>query len=530
MTAKAAPKPAKTRSVSLRGKPGGVLWLMGHELRLYWRRGKMRPKSGLILVAILLSVWLLASWALFQRVGSAIPPPPFNEGAYAGIALAGVSIAIAFIASVMISQAILGAVDAIYTRNDLDLLLSSPVSPWRMLIVRSSAIAIGALPLYAGLMGPPLLWLSIYSSPLWLSSIVFLITLAFAATGLALLIVTGLFRLIGPKNTRMLAQILSAVAGAAVFLSFQYLNINGRTAGGPMTQEQVAALVARLNIDPQVWWLFPARAMTGDLPATLLWVIATAALFPLGVFIFSRSFVADAAAAAAMGRRKRGVDARVAEVRGGVISSVVRKEFRLLIRDPVLLSQIGLQVVYLLPLGFVLLRPGGGVTITEAAFAPALTLLSSAISGSLIWITVSAEDAPDLIASAPVSIQSIDRAKLIAAIGPVWAAMSIPLIALFARDVWAASWALGGVLAASTSSALIGLWRRNPGSRRDFVRRRQGGSVLTALGQTFVALGTSATVGFGAYGWPWLSLIPAIIAAAVLGALHKPPPAVPAAA
>lgn len=530
MTPTKAAKSEQARSASLKGAPGSILWLMGHELRLYWRRGKMKPKSGLILVAFLMGIWLLASWAVFHRVGPFIPPPPFNDGPYAGLALAGVVIIIAFIASVMISSAILAAVEAIYTRNDLDLLLSSPVSPWRVLIVRSSAIAVGALPLYAGLMGPPLLWLSIYSSPLWLSSIVFLVTLAFAATGIALLIVTGLFRLIGPRNTRMLAQILSAVAGAAVFLGFQYLNINGRGTTSPASREQMEAMVRQLDIDPQVWWLFPARAMTGDIPATLLWILLIAIIFPLGVFIFSRSFVADAAAAAAMGRRKRGPDARIAAVRGGLTRSVVRKELRLLIRDPVLLSQIGLQIVYLLPLGFVLIRPGNDVTMIEAAFAPALTLLSSALSGSLIWITVSAEDAPDLIASAPVGSNSIDRAKLIAAIAPVWAAMTIPLIALLLRSPWAGAWALGGVIAASTSSALIGLWRRTPGSRRDFVRRRQGGSVMTALGQTFVALGVSATAGFGAYGWPWLSIIPAIIAAAILGALYKPPPPMPATA
>src|SRR5262249_54604814 len=201
----------------------------------------------------------------------------------------------------------------------------------------------------------------------------------------------------------------------------------------------------------------------------------------------------------AMGQKKKHADARVAAVRGGVLSSVVRKEFRLLIRDPVLLSQIGLQLIYLLPLGFVLLRPGGGLRITEAAFAPALTLLSSALSGSLIWVTVSAEDAPDLIASSPVGQRLLDRGKLIAALAPVWALMSLPLIALMVRSLWRGLWATGGVLRASTASALIGLWRRQPGSRREFVRRRQGGSVVTAFGQTFVSLGISGTVGLGAY-------------------------------
>jgi ABC-2 type transport system permease protein len=467
---------------------------------------------------------MLVTFALFYRIGPIIPPPPFDDGVGAGLALAGVGLVIAFIGSVMTSGAILRSVEAIYTRNDLDLLLSSPLSPWRVLTVRACAIAIGALPLYAGLLGPPLFWLAVFSSPLWLSSIVFLVTLAFAATGIALLIVAALFRLIGPRNTRVLAQILSAVAGVSVFLAFQYFNIASRGAG-PMTEEQAMELVANFNIDPQVWWLFPARALTGDLPATFLWLLVAAAIFPLGVFVFSRSFVSDAAAAAAMGRRKRIADDRIASLRSGVMRSVVRKELRLLLRDPLLLSQIGLQIAYLLPLGFILLRPDGGIELTPAAFAPALTLLSSALCGSLIWITVSAEDAPDLISSAPVSARYIDRAKLMAAVLPVWAVMIIPLIALFSRSPWAGSWALAGVIMASVSSSLIGLWRRNPGSRRDFVRRRQGASVLTGLGQTFVALGLSAAAGFGAYDWPWLAILPAIIAFAILGALHKPPPA-----
>jgi ABC-2 type transport system permease protein len=509
---------------TLRGRPGSVLWLMGHELRIYWRRSSTRPKSGLILVGLLLGLWTLVTFGLFYGIGRSIPTPPFNDGPGAGLALAGVSLVIAFIGSVMASGAILRAVEAIYTRNDLDLLLSSPLSPWRVLIVRACAIAIGALPLYAGLLGPPLFWLAIFSSPLWLSSIIFLVTLAFVATGIALLIVTVLFRMIGPKNTRVLAQILSAVAGVSVFLAFQYFNITSRNTG-QMTEEQAMALIARFNIDPHAWWLFPARAMTGDLPATFLWLLAAAAIFPLGVYIFSRSFVADAAAAAAMGRRKRGPDVRVAAVRDGVMRSVVRKEFRLLLRDPLLLSQIGLQVAYLLPIGFFLLRPGGGIDLTPAAFAPALTLLSSALCGSLIWITVSAEDAPDLISSAPVATRHIDRAKLVAAILPVWTVMAIPLAALVVRSPWAGMWSIGGVALASVASALIGLWRRNPGSRRDFVRRRQGASVLTGLGQAFVALGLSAAAGFGAYGKPWLAVIPVIIALAILGALHKPSPA-----
>lgn len=511
------------RPRSLAGRPGSVPWLMGHELRLYWRRGhgQLKPRSGLILLGILMAGWLFLSWTLLHRIGPEIPPPPFNRGPEAGLVLAAVSVAIVFMGSVMTSGALLGAVEVIYTRNDLDLLLSSPLSPWRILTVRASALAIGSLPVYAGLLAPPVIWMAVYSSPLWLTALAFLVSLAFLSTGLALLIVTALFRLIGPRNTRVLAQIMSAVTGGAVFLMFQWFNISF-SQDEPMRQSDVVQMIANVNIDPQAVFLLPARAMTGDLIAAAVWLACVMMLFPLAVYVFSRSFVSDAAAASAMGRRSRGTDARIATVRSGIMLSVIRKELRLLARDPLLLSQIGLQLIYILPLVFILLRPGEGFRITEAAFAPALTLLSGTLAGSLIWITASAEDAPDLIASSPAPLKLIERAKLFAAVMPVFGLMLIPLAALIFRDAWAGAWASAGVITSAIFAALTGLWRGNPGSRRDFVRKREGGSVVTALGKGLTGTSLALAAGAGAYGYPWLALIPVILAIAFLGALYRP--------
>jgi len=202
---------------------------------------------------------------------------------------------------------------------------------------------------------------------------------------------------------------------------------------------------------------------------------------------------------------------------------VVRKELRLLARDPLLLSQIGLQLIYFIPLAFILIRPDRGIMLTEAAFAPALTLLAGTLAGSLTWITVSAEDAPDLLASAPVQAKTVDRAKFASAVAPVLILMVDPVAILLVRDAWAGVWTAGGVIASAISAALIGLWRRAPGTRREFVRRRAKGTLMAGLGQALVAMGITATAGLGAYGLPWLAILPAIIAAAMLGALYKQP-------
>ncbi len=369
-----------------------------------------------------------------------------------------------------------------------------------------------------------MIWLAIFSSPLWFSALPALAALAFAATGLGLLVVTALFRTIGPKRTRIFAQILSALTGAALFLSVQYFNITSHQTSSA-TREEAVHWFARLHIDPDALWLTPARAMTGDVAALLLWIAACGAVFVAGVFLFSRRFVSDAAAASTMGvRRRAGVDTRIAQVRAGITRSIVRKELRLLWRDPVLLSQIGLQLVYYVPLLLVLLQfnHDGATQPIVRALAPAFTLLASALAGSLIWITVSAEDAPDLVASAPIAPDRLERGKVLAALLPVGVLMVVPLGILLVEAPGVAAWAIAGCIAAAASSALIGLWRRSQGSRRDFFRRRRAGTLVSRLGQTVVTLTLTATVGFGVYGYPWLAIIPAIMAVAITIALHKP--------
>jgi ABC-2 type transport system permease protein len=152
--------------------------------------------------------------------------------------------------------------------------------------------------------------------------------------------------------------------------------------------------------------------------------------------------------------------------------------------------------------------------------------LSSTLAASLTWITVSGEDAPDLLRSSPIAMRTIDRAKLAAAVGPVWMLMLIPLALIIARDAWAGGWAVCGVAVASLAAALVGLWRRTPGSRRDFVRRRAKGSIVAGMGQAVMTMGITATIWLGATGFIWLAIIPAMISAAILGALYKPAPSI----
>ncbi len=502
-----------------RPEPGGALWLLRNELRLFWRKGDKKTSLRAVLVAVAVG-WLGFSWLIFRPLSEVVPPPPLGSAPMEALALAAISVMIAFIATLIISQGLQRTIEAIYLRNDLDLLLSAPLKGWTILIVRSAGVAISTLPLYAFLLGPPILWLTLLNSPLWLTAIPTVLALAFGGTGVALLLVTVLFRLIGPKRTRIAAQILSLVIGAAIFILFQLPNFNRRFR--EIDEDEMLEGFEALQVDADAFYFFPARAVTGDVPAMLLVTLICAGLFSLGVWVFSRRFVTDAAAVSAMEPRRNTAAIASRGMRAGLLASIVRKELRLLLRDTVLLSRIGLQIVYLIPVAYLLMMPGNGQALALPAFAPVLTMLATSLAGSLAWITISAEDAPDLVASSPAGKKLIERGKMIAAIAPVAVLMTIPVAILFWRDPIVAVWCALGVAAGSTCAALIGLWRQVPGNRNNIMKSRGKGSFAVAMGQTFVALGLSATVGLGAYGYPWLSIIPAILSAAVFAAAYKP--------
>ena len=106
------------------GPPGSILWLASHEMRLAWRGliGGPRGRRRLIIFAILGVIFLLIG----VQVGFALQhvEAPINA-----VTAIGALAAAAVIFSLMLSQTLAGATEALYTRGDLDLLFSSPLSP-----------------------------------------------------------------------------------------------------------------------------------------------------------------------------------------------------------------------------------------------------------------------------------------------------------------------------------------------------------------------------------------------------------------
>jgi len=495
---------------------GGFFFLLSHELRLAFRTRKDGQRGARMLVLGLLALALLGvGWTVASVLAK------FEPSLTTPVLLA-MSAAILFVATLMLGHALIAATDAVYTRGDLDLLLSSPFSPWTVMTVRALAIVVQVATTYLVMISGVLVSLAILGAWKWLAVGPALIGLALLMTGAGLLLAMALFATIGPRATRVTAQVVGALVGASIFLAFQSQQLVPR---GDRTEvaKQMIERIEAIDLPADSPLFLPARAFLGDQTALAIWTGVAALLFTLAAFWFSRRFTSDAAAILALGPKKRAFTARTKSFRGGVTASLVRKEWRLIARDPVLLSQILLQLIYMIPLMFILFRDANGGEVHTGMFgimAGAITAISASLGSSLAWITVSAEDAPDLVAAAPMERRVMERGKLIAAVAPVALLAGIAAILIARMDPLAGLWTFIGALAASISAGYVGVWHQEPGARKDF-RRRPRASWTAQLGQSFVAVGWAGAAGLAAAGLAGIAIIPAIIALGLLLALGE---------
>jgi len=166
---------------------------------------------------------------------------------------------------------------------------------------------------------------------------------------------------------------------------------------------------------------------------------------------------------------------------------VLVKEWKLIGRDPQLIASTLLQVLYLLPLMFV----WGRRTSAETVMLPALVMAASFLAAGLAWLTIAAEDAPELLASAPVDGRLLGLTKLVAAVVPVWILLApMALFLSLSRPLDAALFAFC-IAGATVSVGIIQIALPQRGKRRD-LRRRGKGNVLSGLMELVTTVGWMA--------------------------------------
>jgi ABC-2 type transport system permease protein len=391
----------------------------------------------------------------------------------------------------MLSQAIESVTRVFYARADLDLIMSSPTRLANVFSIRIAFIALTVTFMALLLSTPFVDVLVIGGGVRWFATFGVVIAVGLSAAACAIAITIVLFRLIGPARMRLMAQILAAVIGAGFVIALQVaaiLSYGTLSRFAVLTSDATAVFAP--DADSLLWW--PARAIVGDSQALLLLLAMSLVVLGVVMAIFSPRCADTAISASAYASsRQNGRDTRA--FRGGSRQQVLRrKEFLLLGRDPWLMSQTLMQLLYLVPPALFLWRSFSSSSTAIVLITPVIVMAAGQLAGGLAWLTISGEDAADLVATAPLVPSSITRAKIevvLIAIGVIFA----PLVATLAllAPAQAVITAAGVVIAASSATA-IQLWFRVQAKRSQF-RRRQTSSRLATFAEAFSSIGWAAT-------------------------------------
>lgn len=462
---------------------GSLPWLLAHEMRLALRvrKGKRAWLAPLIILTMLLAFAFLTGVPLALEMRH--DPPGLSVGTVFAVAMT-----IGFFFSLMLSQALTMTVMAFFERGDFDLLLSSPIAPSSVLFARAAAIALSPVLLYVGLVTPLALPMAVIVDIKYLGVYGVLVALSLAATAMGMLLALGMMTLVGPRRTKTIGQLLAVFIGAGLFLVSQIPNF-APDATAYFKQGWAWAKATGL-FAPQSALSLPARAVLGEgLPlfgllggAALLFGVTAQALGPR--FVAGVTIVEG-------GTRRRGRDLRpVRGFGGGLLRTMLTKEMRLLMRDPVLISQVLLRLVYFIPMGYVLLRRAGlgdEMRMLIAGSVGAIVFFVGQIASSLAWLAISGEEAADLVKTAPVDAARIRETKLAVTVWPVVALAALPVGYLAWHHPWAGLVAGLGVYVSALSAGYINLWYEKPQPRHAFRRRGQG-SVVVSLGDILFGL------------------------------------------
>jgi ABC-2 type transport system permease protein len=502
--------------------PGTLTWLARHEFRLAWRdwrsmlsAGRRRRTRTIVATLAVFAVFMHAvAFSMLTRYAGGGEPDKATLLAITGCLVLAWSL--------MLSQGMESVTRAFYARFDLDLILSSPVLARRVFAVRIAIIALSVAGIATLLAAPFIDVLLLRDGWHWLGAYAVVAAMGATAAACAVALTVALFRVIGPKRTRLVAQIVAAVIGAAFVIGLQAAAIMSYGTLSRLAILQSDEVVAQAP-DPAsiVWW--PARAILGDAAALGAVVAVGAVLLAAAIMAFAPRFgdhaIAAAGASHTVTRQRRSGGIRPAAPR----RALRRKEWTLLLRDPWLASQTLMQLLYLLPPALMLWRTFADGTAGLVLLVPVLVMAAGQLAGGLAWLAISGEDAPDLVATAPVPARHIVRAKIEAVMGAT-AIVFAPFVAGLALAApLSAVVAAIGIAAAAAGATTIQLWFRAQAKRSHF-RRRQTSSRVATFAEAFSSIAWAGTAALAAAG-TWLAVVAALVAVAILGGARLVSPA-----
>jgi len=449
--------------------------ILRNDLRLLWRNFRAGRWAALGKTALLgVIVVVLHGFAITFFWTANIFPPLFVD-----------SLIWALFGFMMLGAAMNQAIALLFERADFDLLLSSPIDPRAVLLARIAAITSAAFLSVALFLAPILNGAIVALSRSYLAGYVVWILLAAssAAAGVSLTLI--LVRWIGARRTRTWIQIVAGVMGALVYLAFQSRNYLPRE----QEREYERILMGVLKTP-----LFSAvsRAGRGELLELGLLFLLTVCLVYFATRQLARTFVGGVQETGGQPAQKRPTGHYLFS---GKLSYVTfRKDVRLILREPLLLSQILPSMMYVVPafLGF---RRNGGILM----LAPISVVVATQFSTLLTSVAASGEEGLDLIRMSPSPELQLRYAKMAAGMAvPLTISLMLCTIVAFAGHPWLGLIAIVTGLATAAAGSWLQVASIRPSPRKDILKRRRGDAKSLVVG--FLLLSGAAGVGLIAYG------------------------------
>ena len=482
----------------MRLRSGSLPWLLAHDLTLNWRRfmeifARLSPRATWAVLAAGVVVlhfvaWPVAAWVVRLQ---------HESGASSSSAAAVLTFSVF---AWMVAQGLLGTSRTLQERGSSDLLFSSPLPVRLVLASRATAMAASSFGSVGLLVLPVANVGLLLDGPHWLAAYPALFALSLIGTTAGLAAAIGLFLVLDARRARAYAQLCAALVGGAFLLAAQVVAMLPEA-----MRTAIADLIAR------------SRAAALLDVALLGWFCVGAVLvFGGAVVLLSASFLRASLRAAGGSGGTEGTRSRqrhAVRFGSGLGATLRRKEWRLLRRDHSVFAQLSLQIIYTVPLAVVLMRGVDNIPLALAV-GPAIVVIAAQLAASLAWITVSGEDAPELIAAAPLLRQQVELAKITAIGAPVLIILALPIAGLALLSPFVALMVALFAGAASISTALLNLWHPMPGNRRGMLRRHSQ-SKLMALLEHLMAMLWAIAIVLAVVGSAW-ALVPIALANVVL--------------
>lgn len=352
--------------------------LVRHELRLRLRAVAWRSLAGVLaLLGVAFVLMHLFAWSICRELPRSAP-----SSAEAQVAL-GIAVLLAM--SGMLLLAMNAWVEALFSRGDLDLLLSAPLRPAKVLAARTLAVATSILGSLSFVV-LPFANMGVVTGRFWLAGLFVSLPIgALLATAVALLVALFVVRALGTRRARLILQVLGAVFGVGFYFASQSFakvlpTLYSQDTVMPVASVVGAALTAFIRADPL---------------ALLVALLLTAAIAWLAWVRLERQLVDAVQPAASTGKRKSGSLQQGTAFKAGLWSATLRKEARCIRRDPLLLSQLTLPLIYLTPAAWSLLQAERSAA-SLPLLAGMLVLFAGSLAMTLCSLVLNMDEAPEL--------------------------------------------------------------------------------------------------------------------------------------